>query len=138
MARGMPPLPRYQHTMEFNGPARILIIYGGTDDKRNVKFHPAFYSDLGILDLTHFIWLSVQVSGFTDPRCLHSSCLLNEKFIIFGGLNSKGLLNSDICYINLNNVQKINFENKGKFILRGEKHKIRHIEELIAEIQETK
>ena len=113
--------------MDFYGPSRILIIYGGTDDIRNVKLHPAFYSDLAVLDLTHFIWLTVLVNGCTLPRCLHSSCIVNEKLIIFGGLNSKGLLNSDICYINLKEIQKVNFENQGKYILRGEKEKIRSI-----------
>ena len=75
--RGMPPMPRYQHTMNFYAPKRILIIYGGTDDKRNVKNHPAFYTDLAVLDLTNFIWLTIQLRGFKIPRCLHSACIVS-------------------------------------------------------------
>ncbi len=57
--KGMPPLPRYQHTMNFYAPSRILVIYGGKDDSRNVNNFPAFYSNLAVFDLTHFIWLTI-------------------------------------------------------------------------------
>ena len=34
--KGMPPLPRYQHSMELYEPARFIVIYGGMDDHRNI------------------------------------------------------------------------------------------------------
>jgi len=47
--------------MNFYGPARILTIYGGTDDSRNVNNFPAFYNHLAILDLKNCIWLTTIV-----------------------------------------------------------------------------
>jgi len=59
----MPPLPRVKHTLNFYGPKRILTVYGGIDDSRNINGNPAFYTDLGIFDLINFIWLTVIVYG---------------------------------------------------------------------------
>ena len=36
-AKGMPPLPRYGHSMSLYVPARVLVIYGGKDDTRNIN-----------------------------------------------------------------------------------------------------
>ena len=50
-AKGMPPLPRCGHSMSFYEKARILIIYGGIDDKREVNNVPAYYTNMGIFDV---------------------------------------------------------------------------------------
>jgi len=49
----MPPLPRYGHSMELYVPSRVLVIYGGKDDTRNVYGKQAYYSDLHMFDLVH-------------------------------------------------------------------------------------
>ena len=89
----MPPLARYQHTMNFYAPSRILVIYGGVNDNRNVGGFPAYYSNLGVLDLTCLVWLSVQVEqNPLDFRCSHSACFYGSKLLIIGGYNRTGLL----------------------------------------------
>jgi len=61
--KGIPPLARYKHTMNFFAPSRILIIYGGTDAKRNVNYFAAYYTHIGVLDVTTMEWISVKIKG---------------------------------------------------------------------------
>jgi len=107
--KGMPPLPRYQHTMELYEPARFLVIYGGMDDHRNIQNKPAFYTHMGILDLTTFSWLTALVYGDTvPPRCSHVSCFVDSKFIIFGGLYNRGFNKPYVSYFEVNQVNVVN------------------------------
>ena len=94
--------------MNFYEKARILIVYGGIDDQRTVKGHPAFYTHLGVLDLTKLTWLTVQVHGdFQEPRCSHSAAFCGTKFIIFGGINATGFVKPIISYFEVNQTTVI-------------------------------
>jgi len=45
--------------MNFHAPTRTIVIYGGIDDIRNLNEFPAYYTDLAILDLITFVWITV-------------------------------------------------------------------------------
>jgi hypothetical protein len=103
---GKPPLARYQHTMNFFKPARLMFIYGGCNDQRNIRNHCAYYNHIAVLDLMRLAWCSVNVlENFAEKRCLHVSTFVNSKLILFGGINFKGFLKPNISYIEVNKTK---------------------------------
>jgi len=53
-------------------------------------------------------------------RCSHVSVLVDQKFIIFGGINQKGMLKSELMTFDLDKIRIDNFRSKGKQLIRKE------------------
>merc|ERR1711879_220341 len=103
MGKGSPPIARYQHSMDVYHPSRLLIVYGGKNDKRtNVPVRSLYYYNMGILDLVSLDWMTVQlnVSGskplISMGRCSHVTLIDKSKFMILGGYNYNGFLPNEI------------------------------------------
>jgi hypothetical protein len=65
--------------MNVYEPGRLLIIYGGKNDKRNVRNYSAlYYTHMGILDLILMTWVNVKLSGVSSliGRCSHVSMIV--------------------------------------------------------------
>ncbi len=87
--------------MSYYQKAKILIIHGG----KNIyvkKEENLFLNDLYILNLKHNFWQYVSVfNGPLDRRAFHVSVIHDSKLIIWGGMNSKGFLNSEAVFLEL-------------------------------------
>ena len=95
-----------------------MVIYGGSDDTRNVNHHPAFYTNLCVLDLITHVWINVLVKGSSlKTRCSHVACITKSKYIIFGGMNDKGMLSPQVKYFDIREVRCVEFVNKGRKFL---------------------
>ena len=102
-AKGMPPLKRYGHTMDLYYPSRILVIYGGKDDTRNIRGNQAYYCDLSIFDLVNYCCLTVTIEGrIREKRFSHSSFSIGSKLVLFGGMTEKGFNSDGVTFINFN------------------------------------
>lgn len=97
----MPPLKRYGHSMDLYIPSRILVIYGGKDDTRMLRGNYIFLKDLCVFDLVYLTWIivSVENNSLRIPRFSHVALNIGTKYLIFGGINTKGYNNADITYI---------------------------------------
>ena len=81
---GMPPEPRYLHTMNFFEEGNFLIIHGGRHNKINEEDFA--FKDFHILELNKLEWLRVEINCWYGKinlynRCGHSS-ILDGKFFL--------------------------------------------------------
>ncbi len=101
---GKKPLPRCFHSMNYYQKENFIIIHGGRNDIKSESFA---LNDTFILTLNKMMWIEIKLynekSNFNIiSRCGHSSCVYDDKLIIFGGMNSNNYIGSSLFIINLN------------------------------------
>lgn len=84
---GYPPQSRKKHSVALFGGS--LIVFGGVDLNNH-----QFLSDLHVLDLKTLTWDQPPMKGpVADARGGHTSCILSEKFFVWGGNSQKAYFN---------------------------------------------
>ena len=110
--KGIPPRPRYNHSMSFYERGNFLIIHGGRND---LMSDTIAFDDTFVLDLEFFEWFQVELYSQFDKfkvlsRCGHQSSIYGNKLIIFGGMNNNNYIGSSLFIVNLdftyNNQQR--------------------------------
>ena len=110
--KGIPPRPRYNHSMSFYERGNFLIIHGGRND---LMSDTIAFDDTFVLDLEFFEWFKVELYSQFDKfkvlsRCGHQSSIYGNKLIIFGGMNNNNYIGSSLFIVNLdftyNNQQR--------------------------------
>ena len=110
--KGIPPRPRYNHSMSFYERGNFLIIHGGRND---LMSDTIAFDDTFVLDLEFFEWFKVELFSQFDKfkvlsRCGHQSSIYGNKLIIFGGMNNNNYIGSSLFIVNLdftyNNQQR--------------------------------
>ena len=110
--KGIPPRPRYNHSMSFYERGNFLIIHGGRND---LMSDTIAFDDTFVLDLEFFEWFKVELYSQFDKfkvlsRCGHQSSIYGNKLIIFGGMNHNNYIGSTLFIVNLdftyNNQQR--------------------------------
>ena len=77
---GVPPCPRYNHTMNYYEDGNYLIVHGGRNDLSNDMFS---LNDTFILELSRFEWVDVKIN-FDSPkiemyrRCGHQAIIYSK------------------------------------------------------------
>jgi len=96
---GQCPAPRKLSTINYNEVLQILIVYGGKNDESNVDIT---FNDFFIMDLINLIWYKVKIfDGIPKERYEHSSVVFDDKLIVFGGMDSKMYIPSDLYQVTL-------------------------------------
>lgn len=104
--KGVPPAPRFGHTMVFLPSKNNLAVWGGCGSS-----YCPFYGDLVTFSVEKMCWFQVAVNGnFPEGRTGHGMVADGDNLIIFGGINQAGFLSSDIHSINL-----VDNDNKKKY-----------------------
>ncbi len=82
---GLPPLPRYQHSMDYFAKGNVIVIAGGRNDQMQPE---KVLNDIWVLKLNNLEWLRVKLGGaeYVKPRFNFASCIIGTKLIIAGGL----------------------------------------------------
>ena len=108
IAKGTPPSPRCQCTMEFFEKLNVVIIYGGKNDKNK---NGPYFNDMFFLDVQTLSWVNIELNDdqIFPPRGAHCSCLVEDELIIFGGKNEKYFLKSDLLICNLDIIENGKF-----------------------------
>ena len=123
IAKGTPPAPRCQCSMDFFEKLNVVIIYGGRNEKN--KDGP-FFNDMFFLDVQTLSWINIELN--TDkafpPRGAHSSCLVDNELIIFGGKNEKFYLKSDLLICNLDILENYKFKKVSTIKMKKKKDNI--------------
>ena len=110
--KGIPPRPRYNHSMSFYERGNFLIIHGGRND---LMSDTIAFDDTFVFDLEFFEWFKVELYSQFDKfkvlsRCGHQSSIYGNKLIIFGGMNNNNYIGSTLFIVNLdftyNNQQR--------------------------------
>ena len=110
--KGIPPRPRYNHSMSFYERGNFLIIHGGRND---LMSDTIAFDDTFVFDLEFFEWFKVELYSQFDKfkvlsRCGHQSSIYGNKLIIFGGMNNNNYIGSSLFIVNLdftyNNQQR--------------------------------
>ena len=85
---GRGPCGRYQHTMNYCDTLNILIIYGGRNETmiKSGKNTPML-RDMYILTIDIMTWTEIEIDGELPSKTLHSADIVNDKLLIFGGVN---------------------------------------------------
>jgi hypothetical protein len=101
--KGVPPSPRYFHSMNFFEKSKSIIIHGGRNDNLSSS---SGLNDTFILDLLDFNWIKVHLYSNVNnfkviSRFGHNSSIFSNKLIIFGGMNNNNYIGSSIFIINL-------------------------------------
>ena len=122
ITKGSPPIPRCQCSMDFYEKLNVIVIYGGKNDKS--KDGP-FFNDMFFLDLQTLSWINIELNNdnIFPPRGSHCSCLCDNELIIFGGINEKYLLKSDLLVCNLDIFE--NYKTKRNLQVKIKKRKER-------------
>ena len=104
---GIPPSPRYGHTMEYYPGMKIIVIYGGVTEKIFSENDDKMNS-ISILRITDsLIWLKVTIYGNTpDSRYSHCSSLVGSKLLIFGGISNSKYCGSTTWALELNSFER--------------------------------
>ena len=110
IAKGKPPCPRCQCTMDFFEKLNVVIVYGGQNDKS--KTGP-YFNDMFFLDVQTLSWINIELLNDEHSyptRGAHCSCLVDNELIIFGGKNEKFFLKSDLLICNLDIFENSKFK----------------------------
>jgi hypothetical protein len=98
--KGMPPPPRYGHTMNYIEMMNCLVIYGGRNDtllEKHMNVKDNFMNDIWLLTIENLNWCKVTSIGeVPSSRYFHSAAIYGTRFVIFGGLNASTYNNSDL------------------------------------------
>ena len=116
--QGVPPKPRYAHTMNYFDPIKSLIVYGGRDNHSMSNI--PFYADIGVLNMLNMNWIGVCTYGEKiEARCSHMAYLHGSKLVLFGGINQKGFVKGDISYLEMDQkrIQSILFDAEEEKVL---------------------
>ena len=113
--KGVPPSPRYYHSMNFYEKSRYIIIHGGRNDDLSSS---CALNDTFILDLISLNWIKVYLySCVKDFKVIsrfgHSASIFSNKLFIFGGVNNNNYIGSSLFLVNLD----LNFS----YLLRSRK-----------------
>lgn len=112
--KGIPPQPRFLHTMNFYKDMNIIIIYGG----RNDKLQEAVFSDICVLNVFNLCWSKVSSLGIGNvPKCSHSAIIVGSKLVVFGGYTLNEYIGADIYLCELNQDMVKTYQNKQKNFL---------------------
>ena len=109
IAKGAPPSPRCQCVMEFFEKLNVVIVYGGKNEKSK---NGPFFNDMYFLDVQTLSWINIELNNDQKfpTRGGHSSCLVDNELIIFGGKNEKYFLKSDLLICNLDIIENSKFK----------------------------
>lgn len=95
---GKPPSPRICASMDFSLKCNMIFIHGGKNDFEN----ELYLNDIVILDLQTLNWIHPETNNISPPsRAEHSSVIIGNQLVIFGGSNAESLLNFDFLMINV-------------------------------------
>ena len=95
-SQGLPPAPRFGHTMSFLPCNNSILIAGGRNDSLSATNMTPFLNDLVLFMLDQKVWLNVKYSVNSD-RIEHmgNHCMgvvsdneAYEKILIFGGISN--------------------------------------------------
>lgn len=112
--RGIPPQPRYLHSMNYFQDLNIIIIYGGRNDKNSQPI----LSDICILNIFNLCWSKVSLHGLGYiPKCSHCTTIVDSKLIVFGGYTLNEYVSADVYILELNQDLVKNLIAKNKFLL---------------------
>lgn len=75
-----------------------VIIFGGKLVSNN-----SFLADILIFDVHDKTWISITLENPPTGRFLHSSCILGDLLIVYGGFGQKGWLR-DLVFVNLQDL----------------------------------
>jgi hypothetical protein len=84
--KGKPPLPRYQHSMNYYEEKNFIIIHGGRNDQYDLDTFSL--NSTYILDLERWQWIEVKLynsyySSFkVMERCSHNAIIYSKNIII--------------------------------------------------------
>ena len=111
--KGIPPSPRYFHTMDYFEKGNYLIVHGGRNDNISVT---SALNDTFVLDLENLEWIFVNlysnVKNFkVISRYGHKSTIFSNKLIIFGGMNNNNYIGSSLFIVNLDFYYNCDYKN---------------------------
>mmetsp|Transcript_60187 Transcript_60187/g.136076 ORF Transcript_60187/g.136076 Transcript_60187/m.136076 type:complete len:335 (+) Transcript_60187:36-1040(+) len=88
---GIPPSPRYGHTLHFMDNDGRIILFGGVTVKDGEI--PAYQGDLRQLETETMVWSKPSVSAdeYPSARYGHSFSKLGSQLLLFGGWGNGGL-----------------------------------------------
>ena len=113
ITKGKGPIARCECTMDFFEKLDVVIIYGGKNDKSK---NGPYFNDMFFLDVENLNWINIELNYNKNfyPRGKHCSCIVENELIIFGGVNEKFLLKSDllICNLDIGESSKVVKANK--------------------------
>lgn len=92
---GIPPSPRYGHSLNLHADGRILC-YGGCAVSANTPI-PEYYNDLRQLNTESMTWTKPIIDGNHAPskRYGHATAHMDSGLALFGGWGMGGLQNMD-------------------------------------------
>ena len=114
VCQGLPPSPRCQCSMNFFEKLNVIIIHGGRNE---YDINGPFFNDFYFLDVERLIWIKLESNdGIIPiyPRGAHSSCIVENELIIFGGFNDKYFLKSDLVVCDLDIIESTHLLRKNK------------------------
>jgi hypothetical protein len=91
-ADGIPPCPRYQHSMDYCGLLNVIVIYGGKNEGMlKCGANTTILNDMFVLSLDVMAWVKVEFNkDFTlEPKARHSTDIIGSILYIFGGINAQ-------------------------------------------------
>ena len=114
ITKGRPPAPRCETTMNFFEKLNVIIIHGGRNE---YDINGPFFNDFYFFDVERLIWIKLETNdGIIPiyPRGAHSSCIVDNELIIFGGFNDKYFLKSDLVICDLDIIESTHLLKKNK------------------------
>ena len=105
-AGGVPPSPRFMHSMVFCKSFNLLVVFGGRIDLNDKKEYTCF-SDVHIFNVTSLFWTTVRVHGnVPTARSAHCSEIIGQDMLIFGGVRNSFYCSSEVFKLSIHDDGK--------------------------------
>ena len=99
---GIPPTPRYMHSINFMPKSNMIVVFGGRNDSLYKSSGKCFLNDVCLLSLDSLTWVTIQTFGdIPSPRCFHAAEVLENSLIIMGGIGTE-VINSKLYILEIN------------------------------------
>ena len=95
---GLAPSARAFHTLEYLKNLHWVVVYGGhniiSDEEGNKN--EILYDSIHVLNLSALCWMTLKQSGTIPEKFKHSSSMINNDIIIFGGFQKDYAVSCDM------------------------------------------
>lgn len=99
---GIPPSPRFMHSMAYCSSFNNIVVFGGRVDIKNTMEYTCF-NDVHVLFIENLMWASTCVNGnIPKARSGHCSTAVGSEIYIFGGVSNTVYCSSDLYKLEIN------------------------------------
>ena len=113
---GVPPAPRYNHTMNYMKSMNTLCVYGGQCDGVHSETESGVMGRVFVINMGALVWSECRVDGGSrslDGRHSHAAVCNRNSIIIMGGIGEDGFMSHELNVLSFDELGDDRYEDYG-------------------------